>query len=62
MDLEERLPDVARVRETMREPGGLGVSIALGVTSTHALYDYPALDHPRNEHFSDNFYLMPKIR
>jgi hypothetical protein len=61
-DMEGRSPLLDGVAEAYLKPGQLGVSMALGMIETHALYDYPALDHPRNEHFSDNFYLMPKIR
>jgi hypothetical protein len=61
-EIEERSPDLVDVAETYRDPRRLGVSIALGIVDTHMLYDYPAADHPPNEHYSDNFYLMPKIR
>ena len=48
--------------EHSRTAEGLGSSIALGLLSDLRLHDFPPRDHPKNHHYSDNFYLMPRIR
>jgi hypothetical protein len=61
-DLEDRSPDHGELADSYRKPAKLGVAFALGITTTHMLYNYPPVDRPRNEHYGDGFFLMPKIR
>ena len=61
-ELEERLPDHPEFADNWRKAGGIGHSVALGVISALSLHhDYPPINHPSNEYFSDDFHRMPTI-
>jgi hypothetical protein len=49
--------------EFHRQPEGVAQAVALGLLSQLETYDEPpALSHPRNEHCSDVYYEMPRLR
>jgi hypothetical protein len=49
--------------EFYRQPEGVASSVALGLLSQlEAHEEPPPLNHPRHEHYSDVYYLMPRLR
>lgn len=49
--------------DQFREPEGFGSAIALGLWSELLISDKPPrLDHPKNVHYADHFWSMPKWR